>query len=147
MKVVIAIGLAFGLLVAANAQTTKGPQAGDALEGTWKLTAGEANGQALLKTQLKDGKLVIKGERYTVTLADVGTITGTQKLNAGQQSKTIDIVDADGPNKGKRCLGIYEVKGEVFRVAFAAPGQARPKSFTTAPESGQWVHVWTRVNN
>jgi hypothetical protein len=54
-------------------------------------------------------------------------------------------MDASGPNKDKTCLGIYELKGDKFRVAFAPPGKARPTKFATAPNSGQWMHVWKRV--
>ena len=89
--------------------------------------------------------MVSKGDQYTVALAGRGTVKGTQKLDSTKEPKTIDIMDASGPNKGKTCLGIYELKGDEFRVAFAAPGKVRPKNFTTTPDSGQWMHVWKRV--
>jgi uncharacterized protein (TIGR03067 family) len=136
----IAIGVAVSLLIGADAPKTE-----EALQGTWKLSAGEAEGKALSAKQLKDGKLVIKGDDYTVTLADRGPVTGTQKLDPTKEPKTIDIMDASGPNKGKACLGIYELKGDEFRVAFAPPWKPRPTKFTTAPDSGQWMHVWKRV--
>ncbi len=118
----------------------------DGLQGTWELSVGEADGQAIPQEQLKDGKLVIESDRYTVTLADIGTITGVQKLDPSQEPKTIDITDDSGANKGKTSLGIYELKGEDFRVAFAQPGTPRPTQFATTPNSGQWVHVWKRLN-
>jgi uncharacterized protein (TIGR03067 family) len=136
----IAIGMAVSLLIGADAPKTE-----EALQGTWKLSAGEAEGKALSAKQLKDGKLVFKGDGYTVTLADAGTVTGTQKLDPAKEPKAIDIVDASGPNKGKTCLGIYELRGDEFRVVFAPPGKPRPTKFTTAPGSGQWIHVWKRV--
>lgn len=117
----------------------------EALQGTWQLTAGEANGQALTDKDLKDGKLVLKGDRYTVTLAGKKTAAGTQKLDPKKEPKTIDIVDASGPDKGKTSLGIYELKGDEFRIVFASPGKARPTKFATGPDSGQWLHVWKRV--
>jgi uncharacterized protein (TIGR03067 family) len=80
-----------------------------------------------------------------VTLADVGTVTGKQKLGATSGFETIDITDERGARKGKTCLGIYEVKGDEFRVVFAAPGEERPTKFETVPKSGQWLHVWKRV--
>lgn len=145
MKCIVAVGLAFTLLIGAQAQTNNAPKAEDQFQGEWKLVAGEADGKALTEKQLKEGKLVIKGDGYTATLAGHGTVTGTQKLDATKQPKTIDIVDADGANKGKTSLGIYEIKGDEFRVAFASPGKARPEKFATSSGSGQWVHVWKRA--
>ena len=140
MRSGIALGLALGLLMAADALANE-----DALEGTWSLSGGEADGKPLTEKQLKDGKLVIKGGEYSVTLADRGTVTGTEKLDSTKSPKTIDITDASGPNKGKTCLGIYEIKGDEFHVAFAPAGKARPSKFTTAADSGNWMHVWKRV--
>jgi uncharacterized protein (TIGR03067 family) len=140
----IAIGVAISLLIGADAQKVA-PKTEVALQGIWKLSAGEAEGKALSAKQLKDGKLVIKGERYTVTLADRGTVKGVEKLDPTKKPKLIDIMDSSGPNKGKTCLGIYELKGDELRVAFAPPGKPRPTEFTTAPDSGQWMHVWTRM--
>ena len=117
----------------------------ESLEGTWTLSSGEVNGKALTKEQLKDGKLVIEKDHYTVTLEGREAITGEQKLDATAKPKTIDIKDSSGDNKGKTCLGIYELKGDEFHVAFAGPGKDRPTKFSSKPDSGHWVHVWKRV--
>lgn len=141
----IAMGCAAGLLMAA-ALKAEVPNDAHALQGTWRLSAGEADGKALPEKQLEEGKLVIKGDDYTVVLADRGTVTGTQKLDPTTKPKTIDIMDSSGPDAGKTCLGIYELQGDEFRVAFAPPGQPRPAKFsTTAADSGPWMHVWKRV--
>lgn len=144
MRLGIAMGLAVTVLMGADALRSEAPN-GDAFHGVWQLSSGEADGKSLSESQLKGGKLVIKDAHYTVTLADVGTITGTQKLGRSHKLRTIDITDEVGPHKGKTCLGIYELKGHEFRVIFAAPGAARPTKFETRPDSGQWMHVWTRV--
>jgi uncharacterized protein (TIGR03067 family) len=136
----IVMGLAVGLLLGADA--VKGAET---LQGTWKLSAGEANGKALSEKQLQDGKLVIKGDHYSVTLDGRGTITGVQKLGSTPSIKTIDITDASGSHKDQTCLGIYELQGDEFRVAFAPPGKARPSKLSTTPDSGSWFHVWKRV--
>jgi uncharacterized protein (TIGR03067 family) len=115
-----------------------------AVQGTWKLSAGEANSKTLASSYVEQGKLIVSGDEYTVTLAGAGTVTGTEKLDATTEPKSIDITDDSGPNKGKACLGIYEIKDGVFRVAFAAPGKPRPTSFATQPDTGQWMHEWKR---
>lgn len=141
----IAMGLVIALLVGANAADKEAPKDAKALDGTWKLVGGEADGKALAEKDLKDGKLVLKGDQYTVALADKGIVKGTQKLDPTKKPRTIDITDSSGPNKGKTCLGIYQLEGDEFRVAFASPGKPRPTKFAAAADSGQWVHVWKRV--
>jgi uncharacterized protein (TIGR03067 family) len=133
------------LLIGAAAPKAAVPKGEKALQGTWSLSAGEADGKALPEKQLKDGKLEIKGDDYTVALPDTGAVKGTQKLDPTKKPKTIDIMDASGPNEGKTCLGIYELEGDEFRVAFAPPGKPRPTKFATAADSGQWLHVWRRA--
>lgn len=140
MRTSVAMGLAMALLL--GAQSVNGEET---LQGTWKLTAGEVDGKPLSEKQLHDGKLVIKGDHYTVTLDGRGTSMGVQKLDPKPATKTIDIKDSSGPDKDKTCLGIYEVKGDELRVAFAPSGKPRPSKFSTAPESGHWMHTWKRV--
>ena len=140
MRMSMAMGLALGLLLGANAV-----QGADTFEGTWILSAGEANGKALTENELKGGKLVIKGDHYTVTLDGKDTVTGVQKLDAAPKIKTIDITDDSGPNKGKTCLGIYELKENEFHVSFAPAGKPRPTKFSTTAGSGQWTHTWKRM--
>jgi uncharacterized protein (TIGR03067 family) len=145
MRLRFAIGLAFGLVAGGDVLAQDAPKDAELLQGTWKLSAGEADGVALAATAIEDGKLVINGEHYTVARADQGTVEGVQKLDPSEKPKTIDVTDASGPNKDKTSLGIYELNGDEFRVAFAPSGKARPTSFATAPDSGQWMHVWKRV--
>jgi uncharacterized protein (TIGR03067 family) len=146
MKFGIALGFVVSMLMGADAaKNDKAPNL-NPFHGVWQLSSGEADGKALKETQLKGGKLVIEGDRYTVTLADTGSVTGTQKLGATQEPQTIDITDESGSRQGETCLGIYELKGDEFRVVFASPGGPRPSKFETRPDSGQWMHVWKRIS-
>lgn len=140
MRLMVAMGLAISLLCGAEAA-----HAEEKVEGTWKLIAGEADGKALSEQQLKDGKLVIQGKQYSATLHGMATITGEQRLDPTAKIKTIDITDSSGPQKGRTCLGIYELDGDLFRVTFAPPGKARPSKMSTEPHRGNWTHVWKRV--
>lgn len=140
MRIGIAIGLAMSLVACVDVARGE-----DSVQGTWKLISGEAQGKALAEKDIKNAKLVIKGDEYHFTLDGGEAITGTQTLDSTAKIKTIDIKDASGANKGKTCLGIYELKGDEFRVSFAPAGNARPTKFSTAPDSGNWVHVWKRV--
>ena len=145
MEFGIALGLAVSMLLGADVAKKDTAPNDIAFHGVWQLSSGEVDGKVLSETQLKGGKLVLKDDKYTVTLPNIGTVTGTQKLGATQELRTIDITDESGSHQGKTCLGIYDLNGDEFRAVFASPGGARPSKFETKPESGQWMHVWKRI--
>jgi uncharacterized protein (TIGR03067 family) len=145
MKLCIAAALMVCLLAGADAPKTKTPTDVQKLQGTWKLVAGEMDGKAMTEDQLKTGKLVIRDNQYTITLPGKDTFTGTEILNSTKSPKTINVTDDSGPNAGKKLLGIYELKGDEFRVAFAPSDKSRPTEFTTKPGTGSWMHLWKRV--
>jgi uncharacterized protein (TIGR03067 family) len=41
-------------------------------------------------------------------------------------------------------LGIYDVIGDLYKIAFAPPGRARPTRYVSEPGSGQLHSVWRR---
>lgn len=145
MRSGIAMGFVVLSLIAAGAAKMNASTGDESTEGTWKLIGGEADGKEFTPEQLKDGKLVIKGNHYTVNVAGHEEVTGTEKIDGSKDPKQINIKDESGANKGKTCLGIYELKGDEFRVVFAQPGKPRPTTFATAAGSGQWKHIWKRV--
>src|SRR5207237_408376 len=51
---------------------------------------------------------------------------------------------SSGPHKGETWLGIYEIAGDLYKVAFAPPGKARPTRFVSEPGSGHLHSVWRR---
>ena len=114
-------------------------------EGTWTLVSGESEGTPLPEQGVKNSKLTIVGDRYTVQLGDLGTKKGTQTLDSAKTPKWIDAQDTEGPTVGKN-LGIYEFTADGdFRVCFAATGKERPTEFTTKPGSGRFMHLWRRA--
>jgi uncharacterized protein (TIGR03067 family) len=105
------------------------------LEGTWKLVSGEQGDKEIPAELLKTAKLVIKGDKHFVTMGGK-EIVGTHKLDPTTKPKSIDATDGDS-----KMLGIYEIKGDTFKVCFAEPGKDRPKDF----KAGNFWHVWKRV--
>jgi uncharacterized protein (TIGR03067 family) len=147
MKLCISAALMVCLFAGAAPATksvTKIPSDVQKLQGTWKLVGGEMEGKTMTEEQLKTGKLIIRGDQFTITLPGQGTSTGVQTLNATKLPKTIDIKDESGVNAGKSARGIYELKGDEFRVTFAPSNKARPTQFKTKPGSECWSHVWSR---
>jgi uncharacterized protein (TIGR03067 family) len=136
----MALGLAVCLLLGADAAEDS-----KALQGTWTLVSGEVSGKAMTAEEIKDGKLTIKGDTYTVEIKGREKSTGVQKLDATKKPKTLDGKSSAGADKDKTILGIYELKGDEFRISLAPPGKERPTKFTTAPDSGYWMHVWKRA--
>jgi uncharacterized protein (TIGR03067 family) len=102
----------------------------NALEGTWLPSAAELAGKKFSDEVRKTIKLVVKGDKYTVTVGKQPD-RGTVKLNPKAKPKELDIKGTDGPNKGKTILAIYERDGDTLRVCYDLSGKGRPKAFKT----------------
>jgi uncharacterized protein (TIGR03067 family) len=102
----------------------------ETLQGSWLPSAAELGGQQFPDDVRKSTKLVVKDDKYTVTVgADVDE--GTVKLNPSAKPKAMDITGTAGPNKGKTILAIYERKGDTLRVCYDLGGKSRPTEFKT----------------
>jgi uncharacterized protein (TIGR03067 family) len=119
------------LPVAVSARPADDPAKPD---GTWLPLSAELGGKPLPDAVLKAMKLVVEGEKYTVTVGE-GVDRGTCKVDAGKTPKTMDITGTDGPNKGRTILAIFELKGDTLRVCYDLGGKARPAEF--ASKSGE----------
>lgn len=145
MKPHVLIVLAVGLLIGADTKEEKAAkQELKKLEGAWVMVSGEDKGEKLPEEVVKKAKLTIVGDKHTVKVGE-DTIIGTHKLNPSSKPKEIDATDTEGPFKGQTTLGIYKLEKGQFTVCFAAPGKDRPKEFSAASGTGQFIHVWKRV--
>ena len=124
---------------------TAGTQDADTkkLNGTWVLVRGEQDGKPLTQEVIQGPKLVIDGDRHTLTVGS-DKMVSTHHLEPTTKPKSIDTTPTEGPYKDRTLLGIYQISGDEFTVCFAAPGKERPKSFTTKLGTGIFVHVWKR---
>src|SRR5262245_6910596 len=80
---------------------------GDAIQGTWLPSAAELGGKTFPDEVRKTIKLVVKDEKYTVTVGKQ-VDQGTVKVNPAAKPKALDVTGTDGPNKGKTIQAIYE---------------------------------------
>src|SRR6516164_11561940 len=103
---------------------------GDAIEGTWLPETAELAGKMFPDEVRKTIKLVVKGNKYTVTVGEK-VDKGTIKLNPAAKPKALDITGTEGPNKGKTILAIYERNVDTLRVCYDLSGKNRPKEFKT----------------
>jgi uncharacterized protein (TIGR03067 family) len=114
-----------------------------ALQGTWLPATAELGGNKFPDEVLKTIKLVIKDDKYTVT---VGTQTdqGTVKLESSAKPKAMTITGTDGPNKGKTIPAIYEQNGDTLRVCYNLAGPDRPTAFETKAGTQQFLVTYKR---
>jgi uncharacterized protein (TIGR03067 family) len=103
---------------------------GKLLQGTWLPTAAELGEKPLDEETVKSIKLVIDGDKYTVTVGKA-IDKGSTKIDPAAKPKTLDIMGTDGPNKGKTLLAIYELDGDTLRICYDLSGKARPTEFKT----------------
>jgi len=101
---------------------------GDTIQGTWLPSTAELGGKPFPDEVRKTIKLVVKDDKYTVTVGE-GVDQGTVKLDPKAKPKAMDITGTDGPNKGKTFLAIYERDGDTLRVCYDLSGKARPTEF------------------
>jgi uncharacterized protein (TIGR03067 family) len=112
-------------------------------EGTWKFASIEAEGAKMPAAAFKDARLVIKGNRFTMTMGDV-SYKGTYKVDVSKSPKQIDVTFTEGPEKGKAALGIYELTADTYKVCIGTAGKPRPKAFVSKAGSGHVLEVLKR---
>jgi len=127
LKPFVALTLVFLFSLAARSGDAKD---GDTIQGTWLPSAAELGGKMFPDEVRKTIKLVIKGDKYTVTVGEK-VDKGTVKLNPAAKPKALDITGTEGPNKGKTILAIYERNVDTLRVCYDLSGKNRPKEFKT----------------
>ena len=112
-------------------QTTTGKSDLDALQGVWKLASGEMGGIAMPPEITKDVQLTIKGS--VSNYKEQGTEhAGSFKLDEAKKPKHIDITDQ---KTGMVMIGIYELKGDEFKVCLDGDGKTRPTEFKSKEDN------------
>jgi uncharacterized protein (TIGR03067 family) len=115
----------------------------DVLQGTWQVVGGEMQGMALKEEMMKDldVRMTVKGNTFEFKTKGADDETGTYKLDPSKTPRHIDIVT----NKGQNRKGIYELKGDEFKVCLDPEGKTRPTEFKSKAESPIGVMVFKRV--
>jgi uncharacterized protein (TIGR03067 family) len=117
-------------LVLSFSSAAWGDDAKEGLQGTWLPSSAELGGQPFPEEVRKTVKLVVKDDKYTVTVGKK-VDQGTVKLIPSAKPKAMDITGTEGPNKGKTILAIYERNGDTLRVCYDLSGKKRPTEFKT----------------
>lgn len=138
--------LAFALLTGgtAAAQDDAARKDLERMQGTWRMEALEVNGKLVPPAKLESATLVIKGDRYVVTVKGRPQET-VIALDPGRKPKAIDMVFKEGTNKDKVHKGIYALEGDTLKICRGlGPDQERPTEFGTWPDTNYFLVTWKR---
>src|SRR5262249_42845912 len=111
--------------------------------GFWKVSSLEVDGKKYSEQELEDVTLTcdVMG-MFSVRRKDKAIIEAMVTLDPQKKPHTIDATLTEGKDKGKTALGIYEIKGDSYRVCVARPGDQRPTEFSAKAGSGQSLLVF-----
>jgi len=143
----VAVVCALGVAAAGARPDDKADPAAEfkTFHGTWTFESVESGGKALPADLFKGMTVTFEGDRYSVRAGDKVVEAATQKLDPSKSPKTLDATVTDGPNKGSRVLGIYEISGDTPRVSFDPARTKRPTEFKTAAGSATTLVVHRRT--
>ena len=113
------------------------------LAGTWRFTSLELEGTALPEAAYLGSKIIVEEDSFK-TISGGITYSGTVKVDVSTSPKTINLMFTDGPEKGNVSLGIYELKGDDWKICLGLTGKDRPKTFVTTPGSGHALETLKR---
>jgi uncharacterized protein (TIGR03067 family) len=106
------------------------------LQGTWRVTALEVEGQNMPADALAEGRIIVKGDTF-VSLGMGATYEGRLEVDDSTSPGSLDMVFTQGPEKGNSNYGIYEhIDDENWRMCLDTRGKRRPKKFATKANSG-----------
>ena len=127
LKPIVGFALVLSFALAARGGDAKD---GDTIQGTWLPSAAELGGKTFPDEVRKTIKLVVKDDKYTVTVGKQ-VDQGIVKVNPAAKPKALDVTGTDGPNKGKTIQAIYERDGDTLRICYDLSGKSRPTEFKT----------------
>jgi uncharacterized protein (TIGR03067 family) len=136
--------VAAGLLVAADAKDDAVQAAKAKLKGTWKVVSLEEQGTKAPDDVVKKMRLVFQDSKLVLKGMDDGDHEASYTIDPSKKPATLDLVPADGTEKGKTLRCIYAVEGDELKLCSAPPDGDRPKEFTAAKGSQSVLLVLKR---
>ena len=109
-------------------------------EGSWQIESMEIAGKAVDLKDLKDSRLVLKGNTWAQDKA-----RGTYTIDASKIPKTIDLTFTEGPVKGAVLKGIYELDDTTYKLCVGPPKGERPTVFDSKAKGGGTLQVLKKV--
>jgi uncharacterized protein (TIGR03067 family) len=113
-------------------------------QGTWVAVSFEREGQKTDDAVVKNTRRVVKGNRIVWKQGDAKFAETEFEIDPSKNPKAIDVLPSDGPARGKRVLGIYQINGDELTICMAGPDMERPQEFSAKENSGQTLMVFRR---
>ena len=137
-----------GLWAADDTPSVAAKQELKKLEGTWRVSAMERDGQKVPEADFKDLRAIVQGTTYTQKKGTETVEKGTFRIDVSRKPYGITITPTQGEDKGKKMQGIYEIESaDTIRVCGAAPGKERPTDFSAKTGSGRTLVTYKRVQS
>jgi uncharacterized protein (TIGR03067 family) len=124
----------------------------DRLQGHWKVVALESEGRKATEAELeamKDGGWTFEGDEVVFQAPRTPPVKSSFTIDPGTSPRSFDLVALDGPEKGKRMLGIYTWEDDRLTICLRTPGpdeRQRPSSFEMKDAKGLALIVFERAN-
>jgi uncharacterized protein (TIGR03067 family) len=115
----------------------------DCLQGSWRVMALKVEGQAMPAEMLARAAIVIKGKRFTSS--GMGAVyKGTLELDTTASPRRLDMKFDAGPERGAVNRGIYQLRGDTWKICLSTCGGGRPSDFRSTAGSGFACETLTR---
>ena len=116
----------------------------DKFQGNWAVESVSVEGKELPAEVVMSFKMSFKENDYTVLIGPDKT-EGIFRVDASKNPKTIDIIPDNGPDRGRKQMGIYQFDGDKLKICAAQPGKDRPTNFDTKDKVGYTTMILHRV--
>lgn len=147
-------GIAFTTNLAARAVEPKTDDDLASLQGNWKPLQCEFQGVPQMPADvMKQVTVVFDKNEYHLYFVDKGK-DGQPKvlklavanigLDATTNPKTMTFEFADGPFKGQKRHGIYEIAGNQLKMCYGPADKPKPTKFEATANSGFFLETWAR---
>ena len=153
------VGALMGVFVMATMVIADPPAAApasdlDKLQGYWKPLQCDYEGKAQMPTDLmKQVTVVFDKSEYHLYFKDkepgkdgkpVILRLALANIALDPATKSITLEFADGPLKGKKSHGIYELAGNQLKVCYGSVDKPKPTKFESPAGSGYFLETWVR---
>lgn len=113
------------------------------LQGSWRVASLIVDGAALSAGMIGEARVVVKGEQFE-SLGMGAVFVGRMRLDVSRRPKSFSIQFTRGPEKGNVNHGIYELKGDRWKICLATKGGPAPHDFVSEPGSGFAIEMLER---
>jgi uncharacterized protein (TIGR03067 family) len=125
----------------------------DRLQGYWKPLQCDFEGKGQMPTDImKQVTVVFDKSEYHLYFKDASAPAGKPAIlrlalanvALDPTTNTITFEFADGPLKGKKSHGIYELAGNQLRLCYGSADKPKPTKFESPAGSGYFLETWAR---